>query len=106
MKTLVLTFFENIPFGKIKEFWFKTDKVLFFEIMIIVLLIFAKVYVSSNYIYEKKIISKMKKEIKEDESSIKTMKIQLGMLKNREKLKEYSKNNGMEENIEVVIVKE
>lgn len=106
MKTLVLTFFENIPISKIKEFWMKADKVLLFEVMIIILLIFAKVYVSSNYIYEKEIISKIKKEIKEDETSIKTMKIQLGMLKNNEKLKEYSKNNGMEENIEVVIVKE
>jgi|GEM_PF-3624994 len=106
MRTLALTFLENIPFKKVKEAWLGADKVLVCEVVIAVLLIFAKVYVNSNYIYEKNAASVKKKEIKKEESKVKLMKIQLEKLKNTEKLNEYSKNLNMEENIDVVIVKQ
>ncbi|GAB4434310.1 MAG: hypothetical protein OHK0040_05280 [bacterium] len=105
MKTLALTFTETFSLKRIKEWWLNTDRVLVAEFFIAVLLIFMKVYVNSQYIYEKNKALKNEREIKLEESQVKLMKLEVDKYKNLERLKALSKSLSMEENIDVIIVK-
>lgn len=106
MKTITLTFMETLSLRVLKEWWKSTDKILAVEFFVIVILIFSKVYINSRYIYEKNDALKNKREIKMEESKIKLMKIQTEKFRNLEKLNTLSKSLNMEENIDVIIVKQ
>ncbi len=107
MRAITLTITETVSVLKrLKEWYMECDKILFFEVSLVLLLIFAKVYVNSRFIYEKNLSSIYKKKAIETESVAKTMKIQLEKFRNKEKLDELSKTLEMEENIDVIAVKQ
>lgn len=103
------TFFikENISgsWVKVKEWGQTVDKILVSELIIVLLLIFLKVYINGRYIFEVNKASLAKKAMIKTESDAKKLKMLLAKYKNKEKLNVMSKTLNMEEDIEVVVVK-
>lgn len=97
--------FNTFPLRQIKEWWMAVDKVLVVELLILVGLIFTKIYVNARYIYEKNSALSLQRELKLEEGKIKKLKVELENYRNVSRLKELSKSMNMEDEIEVIVVK-
>lgn len=107
MKDATVFIKENVSnnWVKVKEWGQTFNTILVSEIIIVLFLIFLKVYINGRYIYEVNKASLAKKSMIKVESDTKKLKILLDKYKNKEKLNEMSKTLNMEEDIDVVVVK-
>lgn len=107
MKSFALTF-KHVFSQKADIFKSETkhiDMVLALEVMLIVLIIFLKLYVNGLYVSEKSKIGELRYKIKSIESDTKRFKVELAKYKDKERLNGISKLMSAGENIEVVVVR-
>lgn len=89
----------------ISSFEINIDKILFLEVLLIVFLIFTKLYVRCLYISEEKRIYNLKYQIKLTQGEIGKLRTEYDKYIDRERLDSLSKAFKKEEDIEVYVVK-